>query len=547
MLIFLNFSLHPNLVCAEQNPINFVIKKLKSIKPILKCSDLVSVNLSDEVGREVRINSAKNVDDYCMVAGTIDPAINFEVKLPLKNWTQRYVQMGCARLCGIIFLRQPDAIDTCLPAKNKEIVLAANNMGHASANINDSEWGRDFKLRSDFAHKANNLTSIAVKALIRKFYGQAPKYSYFSGCSSGGREGLIEAQRYPKDFDGIIAGASAINFTTQNSFYHAWNTLVNQDSNGDPILKAFKLPVLLSAVLNKCDHLDGVIDGVINTPWLCNFDSQTLLCNGNELLRNCLTKEEIRVVKEIYNGANDGVGNKMVIKGPLYGSEKFWAVQIVPSKSEAAKGLEISTGVIRDLLYEELLPMNYSINNFKFTKENFEATTKLHSIYDSTSPDIKEFVSNGGKILMWHGLNDADISPYNSIAYYHALEKKFGSEKTREFAKLYLLPGAGHCGKGDGPSNLELLTAMMNWVESGIAPFKMIASLKQGGSFSLNNFPPIPDHLLKVKSTRPVYPYPISTEYSGKGDVNNAINFKEGRKLPVPESDLEWLGSKFFN
>ena len=249
---------------------------LKAVAAKIPCADLQSSDLSAAVGSKVQIRSATEVSEgapapYCRVEGTIEPAIQFEVRLPLTSWTQRYLQTGCGGLCGNLNINVGRA-EGCAPATNGELVTAATDMGHRNgpgrgAGGDDGAWAEaNPQTKIDFAYRAQHLTAVASKALMSRYYGQQPRYSYFSGCSDGGREALMEAQRYPEDFDGIAAGAPAMNFITQNSFYHGWNATTNTGADGQPVLTADKLPILHAATMEACDALDGLKDGQITNP-----------------------------------------------------------------------------------------------------------------------------------------------------------------------------------------------------------------------------------------------------------------------------------------
>jgi feruloyl esterase len=248
---------------------------LKPLNPLATLSaDTVS-------GDKVHISSATEqagAHPYCSVRGFVEPAINFEVRLPTTGWTQRYLQTGCGGLCGMLSIRAEHDMD-CTPVTDGSIVLASSDMGHGGA-MGDGSWGSDPQKRIDFAHRGMHVTTLVAKALIKAYYGHPQRYAYFSGCSDGGREALIEAQRYPQDFDGIAAGAPALNFTVQNSFYHAWMAKSNMDTAGHAIINTVDLPVLHRVVLAQCDALDGLKDGQVTYPRQCHPNPAAALCTG---------------------------------------------------------------------------------------------------------------------------------------------------------------------------------------------------------------------------------------------------------------------------
>lgn len=254
------------------------IARLAVVKPVSACSALTGVDLNDIGGQGSRVLSAsesmRNDVAVCAVEGRLAPQINFRLELPTGTWAQRYLQVGCGGLCGNIN-STVRAADGCKPLDTGAFAVASTDMGHQAA---DNHFGDDPQKRADFAHRGVHLTALASKKLITAFYGRKAEYAYFSGCSDGGREALIEAQRYPDDFDGIIAGAPALNFQVQKTLYHGWMARSNRGADGKPILFASRLPLLHKAVLAQCDVLDGQIDGLVSDPRICHFDPAVLQC-----------------------------------------------------------------------------------------------------------------------------------------------------------------------------------------------------------------------------------------------------------------------------
>lgn len=529
------------------------VASLKTVAPVASCADLLSFDLSGPVGARAQSKSATQVDDgrpapYCRVLGTIEPAIQFEVRLPLAVWTQRFLQTGCGGLCGNLNINVGRS-EGCVPATNGEIALASTDMGHSNgggSGAEDNSWAVDNpQTRLDFGYRAEHLTAVAAKALIRKYYGQAPKYSYFSGCSDGGREALMEAERYPGDFDGIAAGAPAMNFITQNTFYHGWNARVNTGTDGHAILTADKLPILHKAVLDACDETDGLKDGLISNPAACTFDPAVTICREGQDPATCLTAAQANTAKEIYRGAHDAEGRKFVISGPQPGSELAWQGVYVPQGSSPIFSAGISLGTIRYLAYPKPLPPAFQLADFRFDQATFDAIRPMHAIYDATDPDLSKFAATGGKLLLYHGWSDPHISPLNTIAYYTAMQRLMGDAKVAQFSRLFLFPGGYHCNGGDGPFDFPLLSIVMNWVEGGVAPDEIIASHSpqgagRGGRGGRGGAPLAPDR------TRPVFPYPAIAVYKGAGDMDSAGSFERKQGPLVPAVKLNWQGSGFY-
>ena len=521
------------------------LAELAAVTPVAECGSLADIDISGPVGAKTHITSAVVMTDgkpapYCRVTGYVEPMVKFEVRLPLTTWTQRYVQTGCGGLCGNLNIRLSND-DGCYPAQHGELALASTDMGHTGGM--DGEFGqKDYQLRIDFAYRGVHVTTLAAKALIAKFYGQPARFSYFSGCSDGGREALMEAQRYPDDFNGIAAGAPAMNFTTQNTFYHGWNGLKNAGADGKPILTADQLPILHRAIVQQCDAADGLKDGLISDPFSCHPDPSAVECKPGQSQDSCLTHEQVETARAIYEGAHDNKGNKMVLSGPLPGSELAWVGVYIPSSGNGhVMSPMIAAGTLKNLAYNENPPAGYTLSDLKFTPESFDATTRLHNLYDSTDPDLTPFARSGGKLILWHGLADPHISPLNTVAYYDAMNRVMGESKVKDFARLYLFPGGYHCSGGEGPFNFDLMAAIMAWVEKGTAPNALIASHRQGGPAG-----PIAATASTVDRTRPVYPYPLTAKYSGTGNIDDAKNFNAGPSAPVPPTQLNWLGSSFY-
>jgi hypothetical protein len=515
------------------------LRNLAVVTPIISCVALRTADLSGAADRPVHITSVAEITDhvtqpYCKVDGYVEPAVRFEVRLPLHGWTQRYLQIGCGGLCGTLNVRLHEYDQMCVPASKGELALASTDMGHEGGI--DGRWAAySPQARIDFGYRGVHVTALVAKALVRRFYGQPARYSYFSGCSDGGREALIEAQRYPLDFNGIAAGAPALNFTVQNSFYHAWNALSNTAPDGKAILAASKLPVLHAAALAACDATDGLRDGLISDPRRCNFDPAAARCHPGEDPSQCLTAAEVEVARRIYAGAHDVRGRKLIVGGPMPGSELAWAGVYVPQEpGQPLFSAMIATGSLKYLYYPKPLPASWTLKDLKFDESTLDSF-KYREIYDATNPDLSAFQAAGRRLLMWHGWSDQHISPLNSIAYYQAVEKLMGADRVHHFARLFLLPGVYHCGGGYGLSRFDVLTPLMAWVESGTAPDRLLASSVQPGSHGASH----------VVRTRPVFPFPEPARYTGRGSIDDPANFVAADPMAADVAPIQWLGAKY--
>jgi feruloyl esterase len=528
-------------------------KDFEPLSPRVSCAALLKEHLDAAVGAAVSIEHAVEVahegHGYCEVDGTIAPKIRFEVRLPASGWTQRYLQLGCGGLCGVLNVRVEHA-DDCVPVREHAIALASTDMGHQGQSMGDGSFGVDPQARIDFAYRGVHLTAIAAKALQQKFYGVKPRRSYFMGCSDGGREALMEAERFPADFDGISAGAPAMNFLVQNTFYHAWMYAANHRADGSAILTAAELPPLHAAALASCDAEDGLKDGQITDPRACNFDPNEALCKSPGSRQGCLTVEQVEVARKLYEGPRDTAGHRFTIGGPQVGSELAWRGVFVP---DGADGKVMSEGAaldtLRYLAFEENPGKNFSLADFHFDEATFKRLEQLHPLYDATDTDLSGFTARGGKLLLWHGWSDPHISPINTIAYYQGVRARLGADKADESLRLFLLPGMYHCMGGDGTGSFDALTPLMSWVEQGKAPEVIIAGhvdpppMGPTPGAARHDLPP-PAHL-PVTRTRPVYAYPKIARYAGKGSVEVAASFIAAEPLYAAPSSYEWEGAKF--
>jgi hypothetical protein len=473
------------------------------------CTDLMAAQVGKDVGEPTTVSSAEEKQlegaRYCVVEGTIAPAIRFEARLPVQGWTGRYLQTGCGGLCGTLAIRVEHA-ESCVPVRDHAVVLASTDMGHEG--MGDDWAARNPATRADFGHRGVHLTALAAKALIRAYYGRPARHAYFAGCSDGGREALIEAQRYPRDFDGIAAGAPALNFTVQNSF-----------ADGRAIVTSAQLPRLHAAVLAGCDALDGTADGVIEDPRACRFDPATLACSAGEAPDQCLTDAQVNSVRRFYEGARDAQGRRLVLGGPMPGSELAWEGVFVPRPgTETIFSKVIVEGSVPALYYDPPLAKGWSVGDLAFDKATLDSY-RLRGLYDATDPDLSGYERRGGKLLMWHGWSDPHISPLNSIAYYDAVVEQMGRQRTQGFVRLFLVPGLYHCGGGEGATEFDVVGALMDWVERQQAP--AVLDVHGGGTH------------------RPVYAYPDGAKRTAQG----AWRRVEGALRADP---VDWLGAGFF-
>ena len=504
---------------------------LPVVAPAMDCAKLANAAVTMPDGVVVKITKAAVSNGrvpYCGIRGAISSTIRFEAQLPLNNWSQRYLQLGCGGLCGSLRIMVGNA-SGCVPAQTGALVLATTDMGHEGSM--GGEFGANAQARIDFAYRGVHLTAVAMKEIIRTFYGKPARYSYFSGCSDGGREALMEAQRFPGEFNGIAAGAPAMNFQLQNTFYHAWQARSNTGKDGQAILTAERLPLLHRAAVASCDAVDGLKDGQITDPRQCRFDPAKIQCPDGKSGADCLSAEEASAARALYAGAHAAEGQPLVIGGPQVGSELAWAGVFVPrKKDEPAMSAGAALSVLRYLAFEEVNPA-FALKDLVFDRETFERLRPMHTLYDATDTNLRPFGMHGGKLILWHGWSDPHISPINTIAYFETVQKQFGKAGTDEFVRLFLFPGMYHCNGGDGPSQFDVLTPLMSWVETGTAPAELLASSNAGAS---------PDR------TRPVYPYPAIANYRGTGSIDAAASFTATPGAVGPAT-YNWIGRSFIS
>ena len=537
---------------------------LPAVVPATSCQSLRGFDPKLS-GYPTQITDAREVGGQCRVQGIVSPQIRFEVRLPLKGWTQRYLQTGCGGLCGNLQIAAPQR--DCPALQRGEFALASTDMGHQGMG---GTWGAsDQQLRVDFAYRGVHATALVAKALIAQFYGQGPRHSYFSGCSDGGREGLMEAQRFPNDFDGIAAGAPAMNFLIQNSFHHAWMARSSVPDLETPVLFPADMPALHAAAVAACDAVDGVRDGLISNPLGCHFDPRSAICKAGKTA-NCLSPAAALAAAKIYDGARDESGRKLEVGGLMPGSELAWpGVAVIrgtdgggPPGAPSGAGPAVAAGNVAGsfaikgapligvsylpgsamfasdtipwLAFPRPLAPGWTLANFKFDGATLTALHAMHGLYDATDPDLRRYAAAGGKLLMWHGLQDQHISPTNSVAYTQAVSDLLGAGVAAEVLRTFLIPGMYHCGSGDGLTSIDVLTPLMAWVEDGHAPDRIIASRNEADA--------------GAGKGRPIFAFPSLGRLKAGADPERPSNWVQGKPGVVPSRMYaNWLGADFFN
>jgi feruloyl esterase len=440
--------------------------------------------------------------EHCRVVGRINGSeINFAVRMPTTTWNGNLYHEGGGGLVGYI----PDGFRGLA----RGYASMGTDTGHTGAPpvpLFDASWALDDPEKQlDFGFRAVHLSTVAAKQLIAVAYGEGPKYSYFEGWSNGGRQGMMEAQRYPDDFDGIIAGSPVMDLTGANLGHnHNQQTLLTVP------IPAAKLPVLAAATLAQCDGEDGLTDGLIDLPRGCDFDPAVLTCPGGDA-PDCLTAAQVQSVAQIYAGARNSA-NVLLNPGPLPGGEdgpSGWELWITgPGPFGVPIGFLVQDGSMKYFFFSDP-----AYNSMTFDIDtDLAAVQALESTLDATDPDLSEFRKSGGKLLMWHGLSDPSVMPTGTLDYYNAVVETMGRSKVGKFLRVFFAPGMHHCfeGCGLGLNTFDALTAMEQWVEHGKAPNELDASHVGAGT----------------PRTRPLCAYPNVAVYDGSGEVTEASNFK---------------------
>jgi len=468
---------------------------------------------------------SKQLPAFCRVTAVARPSadsdIKIEVWLPAAGWNGKFRGQGNGGFAGEIDYRSLAA------AVGLGYASAGTDTGHAAAGT-DARWalGHPEKV-IDYGYRAIHEMTLAAKAAAKAFYGSEPRRSYFGSCSNGGRQALMEAQRFPGDYDGILAGAPA------NYWTHLLTSAIAnaQATTSDPAsyVPASKVPVIARAVTAACDAQDGVKDGILDDPRKCRFDPSRLLCKDGGTA-DCLTAAQVAALKKLYDGARDRAG-RQIFPGFLPGAEEGeggWGTWITGQAPGNALLFAFGNGFFANMVYAK---PDWDYKTADLDAALKAAEEKYASILNATDPDLKPFKDRGGKLILYHGWNDPGISALNTVDYYESVVAAMRpSADPASFLRLYMAPGVQHCSGGPGPNSFgqagstrpsdpqhSLQLALEKWVEDGTGPGAVVATRYAGG--------PPSGSLEEAKSTRPLCPYPQTAVYKGSGDTNDAASF----------------------
>jgi feruloyl esterase len=508
-----------------------------------QCTRLVHQDFSKVMDAPTQVISSRPVaakpdfPAYCEVRAYVWPQVQFYLWLPLKNWSGRLVSIGCGGSCGVI--EKVDASKIWQPILRRGDVAMFTDMGHTGRDTTDLLWAVDNPQgQIDFGFRATHVSTVAGKALARALYGRAPTRSYFVGNSTGGRQGLIEAQRFPTDYQGIVSKCPAVSSAASDAIIWALQAL--SDRTGRSLLNVDNTKTLSQAVLKKCDRLDGVADSVISEPQRCDFDPETVSC-ARSPGPGCLTPEQVTAVKRAYLGPPPPAGSAADRRGLPLGSESIWIDRYVSRDGTPTSMWDFMMNWLRadQPVWDEMRNESGTVSLADYDVARFRTVRGTYQLLqEATDPDLSEFAAQGGKLIMMQGMSDVIIQPSQTTRYYQtAVRTAGGLAATQKFFRYFMMPGVGHCFSGDGTGAdvFDGLVDITRWVEDGQPPEKIVALklLKYNGLFPDLQLPAAPDNIV---FSRPLYPFPARAVYRGSGDPREASSFKsvtdDGKRIP---------------
>jgi hypothetical protein len=483
--------------------------------------------------RLIPAEPGRGMPEYCDVQGQIAPTIGFQLRMPSSGWNGKLLMGGCGGPCGTFL---GDRMD---PGLARNYATVSTDMGHKGIG-----WifaYNNLEQEVDFGSRATHLTAVVAKVIVATFYAKQPAYSYFSGCSTGGRQAMVEAQRFPEDFAGIIGGAPPYFETGDTPLFLSWGARVNMGADGKTILPAELLPTIHQAVLNACDAKDGLKDGIIQNPQSCNWDPAAIACKAGASGPDCLTPPQVEVVRKIYDGATNSKGRKLYF-GMARGSELDWAPGFVNKDGKPGTYLAGFGGpgnsIMNYAAYFYSQGAKYDAMTFDYDHDVARLAV-IEALYNAQNPDLRAFQEAGGKMILYHGWNDNQIPPMASVDYYNTATRVSGGEKaTKEFFRLFMLPTVGHCRGGLGGGEIDWLTSLEDWVEKGKAPDLVLAhkmavepypTIQTRGE-TVIQFPHYPLPPGSYVQERPVFAYPGVAQWGGKGDPKAAAGWVNSQK-----------------
>lgn len=457
-----------------------------------------------------RLKAYKDLPQFCQVRGTIDGRTRFELRMPV-GWNGRFMMAGCGGFCGALKPDVPGYSNSINAALKKGYAAISHDGGHRGIS-SDTRWAyHDPEALELYAHKVLPVVTKAGVSITTAFYDKPPHHRYYSGCSNGGRLGLMAAQRYPSLFDGIAAGGSIFSISEIAGKWGNWNILQTLD-RGKPAISASKAPLLKRTVMEQCDGKDGQLDGIVSMPEHCQPRFDHLQCRLGSNTQNCFTQDEILRLGRLYSGRLTADGDK-VTDTLLPGSEHYADRWILSGNDEMAWGPAAATGY-RNLLSYSLFEREQATPVDVDTMVEWAAKSKLPKLVDADSTDLSSFKASGGKLFIYHGWADPLIVPKPIIDYYQRTASDNGGlNALSEYARLFMIPGWGHCWEkpAEAPDQFDPLEIVANWVENGTAPNYFIAAQHDSSG--------------RKTRTRPICAYPKRAVLVDKEQANKASSY----------------------
>jgi feruloyl esterase len=437
---------------------------------------------------------------FCRVQGRIETEIQFELWLPAQGeWNGKHLGVGNGGYSGFI------NYSALAHGLRRGYAASSTDTGHTGGPA-DASWMLNHPERiENYGHRGHHVTARISREIIAAYYGKPARYAYFMGCSNGGQQGLTAAQRYPEDYDGIISGAPGTNFPDMATYV----MLSGHRNSGRASLTQQQMQWAVERMVNACDAQDGVVDGLIEHPPSCDFDFDSLACAKSQS-GECLDRQQVQLLRDLYSPMKDDSGN-VIYPPPALGA-------LLPVSDLARRG-KLGADLYRYAVFGDL---QWDPSKFVLERDLPLARERLSALI-SDRTDLSPFAQRGGKLIVYHGWDDSGPSPFNTIDYHASVRERFGPSETDAFFRLFMAPGMYHCAGGPGPNSFgnvgdppvldpqnDVLMALENWVERGIAPDRLIASRVAND---------------RVERTRPLCPYPKRARYRGQGDINRAENF----------------------
>jgi len=454
---------------------------------------------------------SSEIQQYCEVAGYAAPQNKFELKLPNpRDWNGNFFFYACGGFCGEI---SPEFLDLGLMRGYASVM---GDGGHESARGFDGIWAANApELQEDFGWRSNHVVTQIAKAITAHYYGRPLRHAYIVGNSKGGQAVLMEAQRFPEDFDGYMPSAPVYDYTGVNIIAASWFWQAINDGHGGSVLNAAAANAVHQSVLRLCGAQAGVDEGVVADPPSCRWQPEMVAFKPGADGPGCLNARQVAAVKKLMSPATNSKGEVVYAYPYVPGTETQWAGELYyglmrPGRPPRLSKAQLPGQFERYFVDEK---MRNIVDPLQFDFDREPATfARSRRVYDALSLDLRAVKNRGGKILLWHGWADGSIMANSSIGYYQGVVKFMGGRKeTEDFFRLFLIPGVHHGGLGPGFTEFDSFTALENWVERGIAPDKLIASRMSNGA---------------IERSRPVYPYPIQARYTGKGDARQSEGFE---------------------